>query len=266
MLDNGDKQIRARMDALTGEVIRLWHALLAKSPATMATGLLALRCSASWKSVCMILSGCRDADELELCCNDAAALLRCMHDVCIQAEYIAAGDAAASMSADDLGRLFVEYEHVERHRLSTAAVKFPSELASIIRASPLRSEGEARNQAEFDRVAPNYPDKRHWYRGSLAELARKIGKEEEHYWYTTELHGSIHGGPLACRRGPPIQGASNILIIAVSLLRRVLAVVIESNGLVLSMSSAEMMRATAGDLLNPSKQPRAESASDSREN
>lgn len=167
MLDDTDKQIRERMDALTAEVIRLWHALLAKSPPTTATGMLALRCSASWRSICLIVSGCRNAHELELCSNDAAALLRCMHDVCIQAEYIAAGDSSASMTADDLGRLFVEYEHVERHRLATAAVTFRSEVAELIRRSPLRSEGEARNQAEFDRVAPNYPDKRHWYRGHL---------------------------------------------------------------------------------------------------
>lgn len=259
MLDDGDQQIIARMNDLVGEVIRLWHGLLQKEPATEATGMLLVRCSASWKSICKILENCHDEDELELCGHDAAALLRCMHDVCLQAEYIAAGDAADGLSADDLGRLFLDYEHVERYRMSNTAVGRSSALADLIRSSPARPAGEARNQAEYDRVKGNYPVKpgkpqvrRQWYPGNLAEVADKLGLKEEYFWFTTILHSSIHGGPMSCRRGPAIQGAGLIVMTAVAIIRRVIDVVVRMNGLELSAASREMMTATKGDLLNPS--------------
>lgn len=100
-----------------------------------------------------------------------------MHDVCLQAEYIAAGDAAAGMSPDDLGLLFLEYEHVECYRVSTTAVGLSSDLADLIRSSPARPFGEVRNQAEYDRVKANYLVKpgnpqvrRQWYPGTTPML------------------------------------------------------------------------------------------------
>lgn len=253
MLDDDHRQIIARMDSLIGEVIRLWYGVLQNEPASEATVMLLVRCSASWKSICKILMNCVDGDELELCSHDAAALLRCMHDVCIQSEYIAAGDSAERLSPNDLGRLYLEYEHVERHRMATTAVGFNSELAKLVRSSPLRAAGETHKRAEFDRVKANYPARTCWYRGNLAQVAEKLSLKEEYFWFTTLLHSSIHGGPLSSRNGPAIQGAGLVLMTAVAIMRRLLAVAIKLNGLDLSTESAEMMAATAGDLLNPTQ-------------
>lgn len=239
-LDYRDREIILRMNELTGEAIRLWYGLLKKSPATTAIGALFVRVSASWKSICMILLNCEDANEMRLCSNDVAALVRCMHDVCVQAEYIAAGDPTEGLSADELGQLYLDFEHIERHRMAEKAVMLKSGVAKTIASSPHRPAGEARNQREYDRVKSKYPDKRHWYRGTFVELAKKVDREEDEFWFTKLLHSSIHGGPISVVRGATIQGSVSLMV-ALQIMQRALQLVVKRDGIRLSDRSAEMM-------------------------
>lgn len=226
------------------------------SKASEAIGDLLVRASGGWKSILHIVRGCASQNEMDLCANDCAAILRCMHDCALQGEYISAGDAADKKSPDDLGLLYLEFEHLERFKKSATVVKFSSKLAQLVSQSPLRAQGEIRNQTEYDRVKGNYTDRKgrvrnQWYAGDAASLARKIKREEEYFWFTSTLHSSIHGGPLTVRYGPAINGPTDLILTAQAIIRRLLVVVIKLDNLILSESSTEMMDATAGDPLNP---------------
>lgn len=244
------------MHALIAEVISQHAAHSTMSKASEAIGDLLLRASGGWKSILHIVRGCADKNELDLCANDCAAILRCMHDCALQGEYIYAGDSADGKSPDDLGLLYLEFEHIERFKRSTTAVKFSSQLAQKISQSPLRAQGEMRNQAAYDRVKGNYTDRNgrvrnQWYTGDAASLARKINRQEEYFWFTSTLHSSIHGGPLSVRYGPATSGPTDLILTAQWIIRRLLIPVIKLDNLILSEQSTEMMNATAGDLLNP---------------
>ncbi|MBX3389491.1 MAG: hypothetical protein KF691_08560 [Phycisphaeraceae bacterium] len=179
-----------------------------------------------------------------------------MHDCALQAEYIRLGDSANGKTADDLADLYLEYEHVERYKRATTLVKQNSQWAKQLSNSRLRAPGEINNQTEFDRVKANYLDKNQrprgqWYVGDGTTLARKVGREEEYFWFTSILHSSIHGGPFASRNGPPYPDAKNLLQVADALIRRLLVVVIKVDNLILSEQSTTMMNATVRDILNP---------------
>lgn len=203
LLDDADRVIIARVDGMLHEVIPLWYGIASKRPAIGTAGSLLVRISGSWKSVSKLLDNCSDDREMELLSNDAAVIIRFMHDAALQSEYVLEGDSALGLTSDELGRLYLDYEIVERYLLATEAMKYPSWLSKHLAASPLRPQGEERNREAFDRVKSRYligsggKVRSHWYHGNLAEIAQKVGRKVEYFYFLKLFNSAVHGGPLA---------------------------------------------------------------------
>ncbi len=255
LLDNDDRIIIARTDEMVREIIQKWHATQGDATGTRAAGALFVRMAGSWRSLCKLLDGCSDRHEIESFSNDAAAVLRCLHDASLQAEYILAGDSARDLSPDDLGKLYIDFEIVERHRMMTKGVTFSSTLAKRIAASPRRPEGEANLQRDFDRVKDAYKQgdgsktRMHWYKGNLPQIAEKLDREEEHFWFLRCFDSSIHGGPLAVFSGPVPAGA-NLMLLSNHIICRTAKRLVSAVGIELSAESIEVLEASSDDVLN----------------
>ena len=133
------------------------------------------------------------------------------------------------------------------------ATTFDSVLARRLKASPRRPAGEARNQREFDRVKTRYETRdgkrvrSHWYHGNLAEIAKKLGREEEHFWFLSQFNSSIHGGPSAVLHGPVPAGA-DLMILAMNIICRGAQLLSTAANMELSSSAAEVLREAPDDL------------------
>lgn len=263
LLDDGDRIIITRTDTMIREVIQKWHTPQGKDAAIRAAGALFVRMAGSWRSTCKLLDGCAGLHEIESFSNDAAAVVRCLHDASLQAEYILAGDSNRSLSPDDLGMLYLDFEIVERHRMMTKGVTFPSTLARHLAASPRRPAGEANLQRDFDRVKGAYLEgasprtRPHWYKGNLPQIAERLGREEEHFWFLRSFDSSIHGGPLAVLKGPVPAGA-DLMILANHLICRTAKKLVSASGIELSGESQEVLDARTDDLLNIGPAPSSE--------
>jgi hypothetical protein len=188
MLNEKDLFVRREVETLVRGIVTALHdqrnCLRSSQLALFA---FLLRIFNSWRSVGKLLDCCENETEFTTIANDGAAIIRCMYDALIQAMYIADDPSVA----DERGQLYLDFEHIEQHKLTQEVVRQMSGLARYLAMSPLRSEGERRNQEEFDRVKDRYLVSRrgkdgsaevrnHWYVGDLRELARGVGKEEEY--------------------------------------------------------------------------------------
>jgi hypothetical protein len=249
LLDNDDVYVIRRTSDAAAELIQLWHAQCdALPPSQSAAGALFVHGSNCWQCICKLLHNCQSVHEIEALSNGAAAILRSLHDAGIQLEYILMGDRESGKTSDDLGRLYWDYEIVERHRAVSRVDNFGSVLAKRLATSPKRSAAEPHLQMEYERVKSNYPTKLHWYRGGLAQLAASIGREEEHFWLLSLYNSSVHGGPTAVRHGPFPSGA-DLYIIAMNILARAGRMLMSAMGVTLSEAASEIFESES-DILN----------------
>ena len=112
---------------------------------------------------------------------------------------------------------------IERHRLMKG-LEFSSSLARSLTLSPRRPEGEAKLQRQFEQVKGAYAQRsgklrQHWYEGTLTQIAKKLSRDEEHFWFLRSFDSCIHAGPLAVFRGPTPAGA-DLMIFANNLVCR----------------------------------------------
>ena len=255
LFDEGDRDIMGRMRSMLQEVITVWHGSSNHAAAaSSAAGIVFVRMAGSWRSICKLLDDCSDLHEMEVFSNDAAAILRCLHDASLQAEYILDGDGSRGQSPDDLGTLYLDFEIVERHEMMQKGLTFTSTFARRLAASPLRPKGEAKLQQAFDRIKGAYqqPDGRtraHWYKGNLPQIAEKLGRKEEHFWLLRSYDSSIHAGPSAALKGPMPAGA-DLVTVANYLICRTAKRLASAAGIVLSAESAELIEAYPDNMLN----------------
>lgn len=213
-VDRDDEAMIAQIDGLAHSIISAAYAKPGPSPARQALLALLVRVSNSWKSLCLLLGCCKSKEHFEVIANDCGAILRCMFDAYFQAAFI----VHDSSITDQQARLYLDFQHVERHRLAQAIVAQDNPISRMLRDSPLRKQGEARNQDEYDRVKTRFPGRskdgvrNHWYSGGLYELAKLTGKQELYDWFVSPYHGCVHSGPLAVYSGPALPGAKSIWI------------------------------------------------------
>ena len=89
----------------------------------------------------------------------------------------------------------------------------------------------------------------HWYIGNLAEIAAKVGRDEEYFWFLHSFNSSIHGGPLAVFKGPVPSGA-DLMLLAHHILCRGAKLLASADGIDLTDCSKEVLDATSDDFLN----------------
>lgn len=197
----------------------LKHVIVQSEPRTksdeVARALLffLVRVSNTWRSI-RTLHECIPDDHGPML--DAGALLRAMFDAYLQAAYIVSDQKAAAERARD----YFDFEHVERHRRVRTVLTYDNPLAEMLRSSPRRPEGEKRVHHEYDRVKAKYtsgklradgtvdPKARvrlNWYPGTLADVARSLGKSDEYDIFLAAFHGCVHSSALAVRNGPVVS-------------------------------------------------------------
>ncbi len=191
---------------------------------------------------------------------DAGSLLRVMFDAYLQAEYVVGNEREASERAKD----YLEFEHVEKYKRVQAVTEFDNSFTRKLKASPHRPSGEKRLQEEYDRVKSRYfTEKRlkngkvkrgpglrpHWYRGSLANVAKSLGKSDEYRILLSTFHGCVHSNPFAIRFGPPIS-RDVVLHWASRIALRVARLSVAHNDIQLSKLHAKMLDSSCKPYFN----------------
>jgi len=134
------------------------------------------------------------------CCYAGPALVRSMFELSLQFEYL-------MQEPNARGEQYCEYAHISKHKMSQAIVANPSGIISAyLAASPLRVEGEKRNQAEYDRVrsrfmSRNKKGKEHiwenWYGMPVRNLAEKLNRDKEYVFIYALTSAWAHGDPFS---------------------------------------------------------------------
>lgn len=126
---------------------------------------------------------------------EAPILMRTLFEVAAQFEYLL-------RDPETRGRQFLDFAHVTKYRQMTDMVREPQGvIAKHVAESPLRDEGEARLKADYDRVKNGFLKGsgnqlwENWYRLSVRELAKQIGREDEcKLWYRL-FSNWVHADP-----------------------------------------------------------------------
>ena len=204
--------------------------------------LLALfkRIAGSWESLCILATTSQDLDTRA---NDCAAILRCMYDAYLQAAYIAT-------DPEVLGKLYIEFEPIERRKQANAVVRQDNKLAQTIATSPMRPAGEKRNQEEYEQVKGNYSKSKgpgtrlHWYpQANLGKLAEQIEKGANYEWFIARYNSAIHSGPWATLQSSSPKLPMLIKNLAAMIVFGAARLVVDNGQLQVSKESNDLIRA-----------------------
>ncbi len=134
-------------------------------------------------------------------------LIRSFFELSVQFEYL-------MHEAESRARLYLDFEHVTRHRVGQAWLNLPGPIGEGLRRSRKPGDGEAGNRARYEVVRSRYAGKRdperirsHWYPGTLRDIANDVGRKAEYdavyglysAWahgdpWTSQLPEVAHGG------------------------------------------------------------------------
>lgn len=136
---------------------------------------------------------------------DGAMVLRGVYDAMLQALYILK-DASAR---NERARLYLDYFWVEKKSTLELLDRNPTQFAKRISQSPRRTNAEPAIESEYQRVLPQFQNKKgkprdHWYEGNLRDLARSVGLEPEYEILQRQLSGVVHSSSYALREGMPM--------------------------------------------------------------
>ena len=242
--------------ALLKRVIQKSHDCSAKDEVSRALLCFLWRVANTWLSIRTLRQHSPDEN---LFIVDAGVLLRAMFDACFQAEYLVQDADSANARAND----YLEYEHVERYRISRKVLSHDNELAERLRSSSKRPEGEKRVQEEYDRVKDRYlPEKRRsneaekrrtrprntWYSGNLATIAQSLGKQAEYDTFVTVFNGCVHSSALAVNARPMVS-PQYVLTLASKIAARVARLNVQQNRIHLGDFYGPIMDALCKDVL-----------------
>jgi hypothetical protein len=137
---------------------------------------------------------------------DIGTLLRAMFDAYLQADYIFRDPAKRSQ----LAAQYLDFAHIEQYQMPRKVLRHDNSIANALKESPMKSDGEKRLQAEYDRVKDQFlidekkgpRDK--WYKGNLRQLAEAAGKVAEYDTFMASFSGCVHSSAFAVGRGPMI--------------------------------------------------------------
>lgn len=244
------RQANDAVKDLMRAVITQAHGLMAKDEVTRSLLYFLVRVANTWQSIRTLREHSQDDS---IFTNDAAALLRVMFDAYLQAAYIA-HDPKQQL---DRARLYLEFEHVERYKTMNRIVSLDHPVSEKLRASPLRVEGEARVQKEYDRVKCHYFVKKYqkdgsfvmgpgtrnkWYEPDLASLAKELNMQAEYDLFVTPFHGCIHSSAFVVKLGPVVS-APHVITHASIIAARVAALTVTYNRLDLDPFFAKLLDA-----------------------
>lgn len=191
--------------ALT-ETIRLAHGKSKEDEVAQAVLYFLVRVANSWRSTCTLWRVLVSRHP-ETFMVDVGTLVRAVYEAYLQSAYILHEQSRQHERA----RLYLEYEHVEKRVVLDKLFRHGTVISEALRGSPLRPDGEARMEAEYNRVKDRYLNQRRrgvrdkWYEGTLRNLAEAVGEEAEYDFFVSAFHGYVHSSAFAIRTGPPLQ-------------------------------------------------------------
>jgi hypothetical protein len=210
-MDAIDKGMIEFVERALGDVLRELHNRRSASAKERAIFSLTLHAANTWKAMSILMNQSEEQSLREAVSNPITILLRSFYDAYLQAAFIVQDPAEAELKA----RNYLDFEHVERKKYMDLALSGTSALSKRIANSTKREAGEAHIRAKFEEVKDRYSreegnsrTRNQWYDGSLHDLAKKTGREDEYRWYFTFSNSSVHAGPLAVQWGPraPVRG------------------------------------------------------------
>lgn len=210
-MDAIDKGMIEFVERAISDVLKELHNRHTASTKMRAVLSLTLHAANTWKAMSILMSESEEPNLRAALHNPITVLLRSFYDAIIQAAFIVKDPAEAESRARD----YLDFEHVERKKYMEHVLLGKSPLSRRIANSPKRADGEARIRVKFEEVKGRYSSgkgnsgtRNHWYKGSLHDLAKKTGREDEYRWYCTFSNSSVHAGPLAVKWGPqaPVRG------------------------------------------------------------
>lgn len=140
---------------------------------------------------------------------DSATIMRNIYDVMLQALYILINPEKRLERAQRC----LDFIELERKVRITTMDTNATDLAQHVSKSPKRSASEKEIDEKFLRVKEQFTTKKgklvdHWYPGTLRDLAREVGYEDEYEIMQRQLSGVVHSSPLTLIEGPFLRGPS----------------------------------------------------------
>ena len=181
---------------------------------------------------------------------DGALILRGIYDAMLQALFILSDPT----KCEERAQLYMDYYWVERHGAITLFDKNPTALAGRIKASPKRIQAEPAIEKEFQQVKAKFLTddgklRRHWYRGSLRDLAKDVGLEPEYELLQKQLSGAVHSSPLFLKDGP-VYTDFLLLDLSWRFSFRVLGKFAEYKGVTLDPTEEQMVQESFGNIFD----------------
>ena len=156
-----------------------------------------------------VLSNGESNEEVEAMGNATCALLRCIWDAVIQAEYICHDPSMLESRA----RQFEAFRIVEQVSADEALQKHSNLFSQRLLSSQTRLTNKAAIDAEYLRVKSQYETQdgrmqTKWYKGNLKIWATLVGAADEYLFFASISSSSVHAGPMALTTGPIFQGSA----------------------------------------------------------
>jgi hypothetical protein len=161
-----------------------------------------------------------------------APLVRTLFELSTQLEYIL-------QDPEPRAQDYLDYMHITRYKQQQALLDNPvGVISQHLAKSPRRRQGEQEARAQFDRVRPRFRTEKGkiyaaWYRSTFADLARRMGREQEyHLWYRL-CSGWAHGDPGS--GGTQIfQDPKRTMVVSTGFLCRMLHAIADAKQIILS--------------------------------
>ncbi|QDV40634.1 hypothetical protein Enr13x_04410 [Stieleria neptunia] len=202
--------------------------------------MLLVRVGNSWRSIYTLQNNTDDSEGYGV---DAGTLLRAMYDAYLQAALICHDPSESEALAQD----YIDFQHIERFKLKESIMRHETSLTQHLQSSPNRDEGEKRLNNEYDRVKARFLNERRkkdgtikhgpgtrntWYRGTLAEVADRVGNSDEYDSVLRHFHGCVHSSPMAVQCGPLVS-SDHLLHWASTIVGRIANFCVKHNHIVL---------------------------------
>ena len=141
-----------------------------------------------------------------------AVFIRALFEIALQLDYMMEDPGPRAEQ-------YLDFTHMTRYRHVKAVTDNPSgPLARKIAQSPLRAQGERRNQAEYDRVRPRFvrtgksgrqTEWTNWYGMTIRQLAEEMGRLGEYKLLYAKCCAWAHGDPFSTEWAPSQQATSD---------------------------------------------------------
>jgi hypothetical protein len=192
------------------------------------------------------------------CRVDIGMLLRGIYDAMLQCMFILCDGAKQEGRAS----LYLDFQTVEQVKLMEIVDRNESDLAHRVPNSPLRAEAEPAIRQEYERVKGRFLNKKGephqtWYEGSLRDLARHAGYEQEYEMFQNELSTLTHSSPFAMDHPQPGPGVSRVIAQAWFLSLRPLRAIAALAGVTLTQDEVEALAEAGKTLVDFDSGPRS---------